>query len=135
MDFVRSHLEKMKLWPVEHSWLTFFSRSALICTDLEKKWAKSVQLVRVSFFRSYFLQNPYFSFHDKNEIVHSLSIDIGINDSTKLETILEKKTASKIGVQATPSYNWTMNNSNGGSVSFTNSRWFLYLIFSICYSM
>ena len=45
------------------------------------------------------------SFHDKNEIVHSLSFDIVINDSTKLETILEKKTASKIGVQATPSYN------------------------------
>ena len=49
--FVKSLLEKMKLWPVEHFWLT----------DLEKKWAKSVQLVRVSFFRSDFLQNPYFS--------------------------------------------------------------------------
>ena len=35
----------------------FFSRSALISTDLEKKWAKSVQLVRVSFFRSDFVQN------------------------------------------------------------------------------
>ena len=34
-----------------------FLRSA----DLEKKWAKSVQLDRVSFFRSDFLQNPYFS--------------------------------------------------------------------------
>ena len=33
-----------------------FVRSA----DLEKKWAKSVQLVRVSFFLSDFLQNPYF---------------------------------------------------------------------------
>ena len=43
----------MKLWPVEHFWLTF-------CADLEKKWAKSVQLVRVSFFPSDFLQNPYF---------------------------------------------------------------------------
>ena len=32
-----------------------------ISTDLEKKWAKSVQLVRVSFFLSDFLQNPYFS--------------------------------------------------------------------------
>ena len=42
MDFVNSHLEKMKL-----------------CADLEKKLAKSVQLVRVSFFRSDFLQNPY----------------------------------------------------------------------------
>ena len=39
----------------------FFSRSALISTDLEKKWAKSVQLFRVSFFLSDFLQNPYFS--------------------------------------------------------------------------
>ena len=24
MDFVRSHFGKMKLWPVEHFWLTFF---------------------------------------------------------------------------------------------------------------
>ena len=56
MDFVRSHFGKMKLWPVEHFWLTFFQISA----DLEKKWAKSVQLVRVSFFLIDFLQNPYF---------------------------------------------------------------------------
>ena len=28
--------------------------------DLEKKWAKSVQLVRVASFQCYFLQNPYF---------------------------------------------------------------------------
>ena len=41
----------MELWPVEHFWLS---------ADLEKKWAKSVQLVRVSFFLSDFLQNPYF---------------------------------------------------------------------------
>ena len=39
----------------------FFSRSVLISADLEKKWAKSVQLVRVSFFLGNFLQNPYFS--------------------------------------------------------------------------
>ena len=44
MDFVKSHLEK---WNSS--------------TDLEQKWAKSVQLVRVSFFLSDFLQNPYFS--------------------------------------------------------------------------
>ena len=54
MDFVRSHFGKMKLWQF---WLTFFQISA----DVEKKWAQSVQLVRVSFFRSDFLQNPYFS--------------------------------------------------------------------------
>ena len=33
-------------------------KSILNWSDLEKKWAKSVQLVRVSFFRSDFLQNP-----------------------------------------------------------------------------
>ena len=38
----------------------FFSRSVLI------QWAKSVQLVRVSFFLSDFLQNPYFSKSFKN---------------------------------------------------------------------
>ena len=51
----------MKLWPVEHFWLTFFPDQHWICAALEKKWAKSVQLVKVSFFRSDFLQNPYFS--------------------------------------------------------------------------
>ena len=51
----------MKLWPVEHFWLTFFPDQLQISADLEKKWAKSVQLVRVSFFWSDFLQNPYFS--------------------------------------------------------------------------
>ena len=61
MDFVKSHFEKMKLWPVEHFWLTFFPDQHWSAADLEKKWAKSVQLVRVSFFRSDFLQNPYFS--------------------------------------------------------------------------
>ena len=60
MDFVRRHFGKMKLWPVEHFWLTFFPDQLKISTDLENKWAKSVQLVRVSFFRSDFLQNPYF---------------------------------------------------------------------------
>ena len=46
MEIVKSHLEKNE---------TDFS------TDLEKKWAKSVQLVNVSFFLSDFLQNPYFN--------------------------------------------------------------------------
>ena len=49
MDFVKSHLEKIKLWPVEHFWLVLI-------------WKKSEpKLVRVSFFRSDFLKNPYFS--------------------------------------------------------------------------
>ena len=54
--FCKCHLEKMKIWSVEHFWLTFFPdqhRSG-------KKVSKSVQLVRVSFFRSDFLQNLYF---------------------------------------------------------------------------
>ena len=48
----------MQLWPVEHFRPHFFSRSALIWKKSEDK---SVQLVRVAFFRSDFLQNPYFS--------------------------------------------------------------------------
>ena len=58
MDFVKRHFEKLKLtnWTLLAH---FFSRSALISTDLEKRWAKSVQLV--AFFQSDFLQNPYFS--------------------------------------------------------------------------
>ena len=50
----------MKLWPVEHFWLTFFPDHCWLVL-IWKKRAKSVQLVRVSFFRSDFLQNPYFS--------------------------------------------------------------------------
>ena len=59
----------MKLWPVEHFWLTFFPDQHWISTDLEKKWAKNVQLVRVSFFWSDFLQNPYFKDKYPNLIV------------------------------------------------------------------
>ena len=52
MDIVRSHLEKMNLWPVEH----FF-----VGATADDKYAqKSVQLVRGSSFRSDYLQNPYF---------------------------------------------------------------------------
>ena len=51
----------MKLWPVEHFWLTFFPDQDRFSADLEKKGAKNVQLVRGSFFLSDFLQNPYFS--------------------------------------------------------------------------
>ena len=40
MDFVRSHFGKMQLWPVEHFFPHFFSRSVLISADLEKKWGQ-----------------------------------------------------------------------------------------------
>ena len=63
MNFVKSQLKKMKLWPVVHFWLTFFPDQ---CRS-GKKWAKSVQLVRVSFLRSDFLQNPYFTGFTKNK--------------------------------------------------------------------
>ena len=84
MDFIRSTSEKMKLWQVEHFFPPFFSRSVLIGWKFiftkksitrfafqcnfnqsaliwKKTGEKSVQLVRVSFFRKYFLWNPYFS--------------------------------------------------------------------------
>ena len=56
MDFIRSTSKKMNLWPVEHFFPPFFSRSALIW---KKSGDKSVQLVRGSFLSKYFLQNPY----------------------------------------------------------------------------
>ena len=63
MDFVKSHFGKRNLWPVEH----FFEHICLLggCNSKHtQKWwqicSKSVQLVRGSFFRSDFLQNPYF---------------------------------------------------------------------------
>ena len=58
MDFIRSTSEKMNRWPVEHFFPPFFTRSVLIW---KKTGEKSVQLVRGSFFRKYFLWNPYFS--------------------------------------------------------------------------
>jgi hypothetical protein len=65
MDFVRSHFEKMNLWQVEHFfehiWITF----GWVCCCTHSKWwqicSKKCKLVRVSSFRSDFLQNPYFS--------------------------------------------------------------------------
>ena len=42
--------------------------------DLEKKWAKSVQLVRVSFFPSDFLQNPYFRDKQKKVSVECIYV-------------------------------------------------------------
>ena len=70
MDSVKSHLEKMTLWPVEHFWLTFFPDQHWICANLEKKVSQkcSTALVRVSFFRSDFLQNPYFN----NQLVQNI---------------------------------------------------------------
>ena len=64
MDFVRSHFGKKKLWPVQLNTFgsLFFPDSHRFSADLEKKWAKSVQLVRVSFFLGDFLQNPYFRY-------------------------------------------------------------------------
>ena len=35
MDFVKSHLEKMKLWPVEH------------CADLEKKKLETLKVCQL----------------------------------------------------------------------------------------
>ena len=88
MDFIRSTSEKVKLWRVEHFFPPFFSRSVLIggkfifykkihykickCCNFnqsaliwKKTGEKSVQLVRVSLFRKYFLWNPYFSILEK----------------------------------------------------------------------
>ena len=44
---------------------------------MEKKWAKSVQLVIVSFFRCDFLRNPYFSF-PRNLLTKLFSTDLKI---------------------------------------------------------
>ena len=64
MNIVRSHFGKMQLWIVEHF---FFAKSMI----LVKK--KSVQLFRVAFFRSDFLQNPYFStFHNYKSILKKI---------------------------------------------------------------
>jgi hypothetical protein len=56
MDFVVTS-DKCKSDQLNTFVLTFFQ----ISTDLEKSEDKSVQLVRVAFFRSDFLQNPYFN--------------------------------------------------------------------------
>ena len=55
MDFVRSHFGKMQLWQVEHF---FLHKKVPVVVPFSEE--KSVQLVRVAFFRSDFLQNPHF---------------------------------------------------------------------------
>ena len=60
MDFVKSHLEKMKLWPVEHFLLTFFQ----ISTDLHwpgKKVSQKCSTGQSFIFSQWLLQNPYFN--------------------------------------------------------------------------
>ena len=64
--FVKSHLEKMKLWAVENFFehichLFWVSATANPPKSDDKYAQKSVQLLRGSSFRSYFLQNSYFS--------------------------------------------------------------------------
>ena len=58
MYFVRSYFGKMQLWQVERFFLQ--QKGTIQVPFCEEK---SVQLVRVAFFRSDFLQNPYFSVH------------------------------------------------------------------------
>ena len=63
MDFVKSHLEKMKLWPVEH--LNFFSRSVLIQCSSGKKVSQKCSTGQSFIFLSDFLQNLYFNYFNK----------------------------------------------------------------------
>ena len=63
----------MNLWPVEHFFPPFFSRSALIW---KKTGEKSVQLVRGSFFRKYFLWNPYFNWKTLPRVSHKMDFSI-----------------------------------------------------------
>ena len=60
MDFVRIHIGEMQLLQVEHF---FLHKKVLTCIVLQVPFCeeKSVQLVRVAFFRSDFLQNQYFN--------------------------------------------------------------------------
>ena len=64
MDFVRSHFEKMKLWPVEHFWLVLI-------------WKKSEpKLVRVSFFLVTFYKIHILG--ESNYLSHGILSDIRI---------------------------------------------------------
>ena len=92
MDFIKSTSEKMNLWPVEHFFPPFFfPDQCCFSADLEKTGEKSVQLARGSFFRKYFLWNPYFSFLLRNYIMEnrtSLGTDlISMNISWSYEDL------------------------------------------------
>ena len=58
MDFISSTSKKINIWPFEHFFPPVFFPDQ--CWS-GKNGGKSVQLVRGSFFRKYFLWNPYFS--------------------------------------------------------------------------
>ena len=67
MYFITSHFGKMNLWPVEHFWTylsSLWGGFAIAPSKPTQKWGqicwKSVQLDRVSFFRSDCFQNWYF---------------------------------------------------------------------------
>ena len=70
----------MKLWSVEHFCPHFFSRSALISTDLEKKWGQkcstgqSFICTEVTSVSKKRLQNPYFNWSWKKPLTNATKI-------------------------------------------------------------
>ena len=63
----------MQLWQVEHIFLHCIVLQVPFCEE------KSVQLVRVAFFRSDFLQNPYFSSYTSNTQKLSILDIVGVH--------------------------------------------------------
>ena len=72
MDFVRSHLGKMHLWPVEHYFPPFFSRSALIWKKRGKKCSTGQRFIFSEVLTSY-------EIHTLNALVSIFLIKAGYN--------------------------------------------------------
>jgi len=97
MDFVRSTSIEMNLWPVEHFCPLFFSRS----------WSV------VHFYRSNFLQNPYFRIYQLTHISANFISTVvvrAISNFSKIHTFLicrmQKMGEKKFGSSLDMANNW-----------------------------
>ena len=77
MDFVRSHFGKMKLWPVEQFWLTFFPDQLQISADLEKSEPKvfnwsEFHFSEVTSYKIHTLESPSANQENKKKIINHL---------------------------------------------------------------
>ena len=96
MDFVRSHLGKMQLWPVEHFWLTFFQ----IWKKSEPKvfnWSE-LRLSDVTSYKIHILVE--ISLFSLNSVTFRLDYFRPklLTKPTKIEHIFRKESISKIKV-------------------------------------
>ena len=99
----------MKLWPVKH----FFGATANPPKSDDKYAQKSVQLVRVSSFRSDFLQNPYFKKYWLYLSFHIIFLKISIQSLSGISVSNQLKFSWPIWNCEHYDFGLTENNNKG----------------------